>query len=289
LSYMFATGTAHAPARERLLRRGAQRGRGRVRCSAAPLLPLLPWASERSPGSGGGGATFVEATPAMGSEAAEDGQAWFRSAAGAALYEPIYRRLWFLLGYPGPDAEHASAEAALADFAGPDRVLLDVSCGPGLFSERFAKSGSFGSLAALDLSAAMCELTSRRIGDRGVVYRADVSALPFVDGAVDAAHAGAALHCWPDPVAGLSEVRRVLKPGAPLVLSTVSLPGAARANMKAKGVSDGGEYASRVREQNMPFWSSSAVLGLLEEAGFERPELLEEDKSFILARAFAPN
>lgn len=34
--------------------------------------------------------------------------------------------------------------------------------------------------------------------------RADISRLPFVSSSVDAVHAGAAIHCWPSPSAGVS-------------------------------------------------------------------------------------
>lgn len=35
------------------------------------------------------------------------------------------------------------------------------------------------------------------------LVRADVARLPFVTGTIDAVHAGAALHCWPSPSAGV--------------------------------------------------------------------------------------
>lgn len=50
--------------------------------------------------------------------------------------------------------------------------------------------------------------------------RADVGRLPFATGSVDAIHAGAALHCWPNPEAAMAEISRVLKPGGVFVAST---------------------------------------------------------------------
>ncbi|KAL0322912.1 UNVERIFIED_CONTAM: putative methyltransferase, chloroplastic [Sesamum angustifolium] len=46
-----------------------------------------------------------------------------------------------------------------------------------------------------------------------ILVRADISRLPFASSTVDAVHAGAALHCWPSPSAGVAEISRVLKPG----------------------------------------------------------------------------
>lgn len=41
-----------------------------------------------------------------------------------------------------------------------------------------------------------------------------------VQGSVDAVHAGAALHCWPQPGPAMAEVSRILKPGGVFVGST---------------------------------------------------------------------
>ena len=57
-----------------------------------------------------------------------------------------------------------------------------------------------------------------------VCTRADVGRLPFATGSVDAIHAGAAIHCWPNPQAAMAEISRVLKPGGVFVASTFLNP-----------------------------------------------------------------
>lgn len=57
-----------------------------------------------------------------------------------------------------------------------------------------------------------------------VAVRADVGRLPFATGTVDAIHAGAAIHCWPNPQAAMAEISRVLKPGGIFVASTFLTP-----------------------------------------------------------------
>lgn len=52
------------------------------------------------------------------------------------------------------------------------------------------------------------------------LLRADVGRLPFPTGSVAAIHAGAAIHCWPNPQAALAEISRVLRPGGVFVAST---------------------------------------------------------------------
>ena len=54
--------------------------------------------------------------------------------------------------------------------------------------------------------------------------RADIARLPFATGSVDAIHAGAAIHCWPNPQAALAEISRVLRPGGVFVASTFLTP-----------------------------------------------------------------
>jgi ubiquinone/menaquinone biosynthesis C-methylase UbiE len=57
-----------------------------------------------------------------------------------------------------------------------------------------------------------------------LLLRADVARLPFPTGSVAGMHAGAALHCWPNPQAAMAEISRVLEPGGVFVASTFLLP-----------------------------------------------------------------
>ncbi|GAB2264398.1 hypothetical protein Droror1_Dr00027812, partial [Drosera rotundifolia] len=85
-------------------------------------------------------------------------------------------------------------------------LLVDVSCGSGLFSRKFAKSGAYSDVIALDFSEHMLrqcyEFTKNEdatLSEKLALVRADVSRLPFPSASVDAIHAGVALHCWPSP------------------------------------------------------------------------------------------
>jgi SAM-dependent methyltransferase len=57
-----------------------------------------------------------------------------------------------------------------------------------------------------------------------VAVRADIGRMPCATGSVDAIHAGAAIHCWPNPQAAMAEISRVLKPGGVFVASTFLTP-----------------------------------------------------------------
>ncbi|OMO80368.1 Methyltransferase type 11 [Corchorus olitorius] len=100
-------------------------------------------------------------------------------------------------------------------------ILVDVSCGSGLFSRKFAKSGTYSGVIALDFSENMLRQCNDFIKqDASLLARADVSRLPFSSGSIDAVHAGAALHCWPSPSNAFAEISRVLRSGGVFVGST---------------------------------------------------------------------
>lgn len=106
-------------------------------------------------------------------------------------------------------------------------VLVDVSCGSGLFSRKFAKSGVYSKVIALDFSENMLrqcydfiKTDESILSSNLALVRADVSRLPFFSGSVDAVHAGAALHCWPSPSNAIAEINRILRSGGVFVGTT---------------------------------------------------------------------
>jgi len=158
----------------------------------------------------------------------------FESPVVAQIYERGWRQSMGLFGIPGPDAEYRTAMRWLLPVAA-GRRLLDLSCGPGVFTRRFVASDSFASVVALDFSESMLRQTQEsieadsdlrhRAAGRLTLVRGDVSRLPLGTGSVAAVHAGAAIHCWPYPGLAMAEVSRVLRPGGRAVLSTLLYPG----------------------------------------------------------------
>lgn len=143
-------------------------------------------------------------------------QSMFEQPSISWLYERGWRSSFAWAGFPGEQAEFDLALGYMSKLpsSASDSVLVDLSCGSGLFTRRFSASRRFGRVLGLDFSAAMLEEARRGGVDQAVaLVRADAGRLPLLSGSVDVVHAGAAIHCWPSPLSAFAEVSRVLKPG----------------------------------------------------------------------------
>uniref|UniRef100_A0A0D9WSL1 Methyltransferase type 11 domain-containing protein n=1 Tax=Leersia perrieri TaxID=77586 RepID=A0A0D9WSL1_9ORYZ len=149
----------------------------------------------------------------------------FRSPLVSFLYERGWRQNFNRSGFPGLDEEFQMAQDYFQSVAGG--ILLDVSCGSGLFTRKFAKSGSYSGVIALDFSENMLrqcyefiQQDDTLVNTNLALVRADISRLPFASCSIDAIHAGAAIHCWPSPSNAVAEISRVLRPGGVFVATT---------------------------------------------------------------------
>jgi ubiquinone/menaquinone biosynthesis C-methylase UbiE len=111
--------------------------------------------------------------------------------------------------------------------AQPGDDVLEIGFGPGLAVERLVEAVGSGTVAGVDRSAIMVAAARSRVAEavaagRVDLRRADVEALPFDAATFDRALAINTVHHWADPIAGLREVRRVLRPGG--VLAVVEQP-----------------------------------------------------------------
>ncbi|XP_021900730.1 uncharacterized methyltransferase At1g78140, chloroplastic isoform X2 [Carica papaya] len=154
----------------------------------------------------------------------------FRFPLISFLYERGWRQNFRWGGFPGPEKEFEMAKDYLKPVLGGN--IVDASCGSGLFSRLFAKSGLFSLVIALDYSENMLRECYNFIQQEEnfpkenlILVRADISRLPFISSSIDAVHAGAALHCWPSPSLAVAEISRVLRPGGVFVATTFIFDG----------------------------------------------------------------
>ena len=117
--------------------------------------------------------------------------------------------------------------APLADFAGVAAGMraLDVGCGPGALTGELVDRLGADAVAAVDPAEGFVAALRARHPDVAA-SRAAAEALPFADDAFDAALAQLVVHFMADPVAGLTEMARVTRPGGTVAACVWDLGGA---------------------------------------------------------------
>ena len=92
--------------------------------------------------------------------------------------------------------------------------VLEVAPGPGFLAIELAKRGY--TVTGIDISKSFVEIAGRNARDAGVAIdfrRGDVARMPFADDSFDFVVCVAAFKNFPDPIAALDEVHRVLRRG----------------------------------------------------------------------------
>jgi ubiquinone/menaquinone biosynthesis C-methylase UbiE len=105
----------------------------------------------------------------------------------------------------------------------PSDKVLEVGFGPGVGIQLLISSASAGYVAGVDPSKEMVVQATTR--NKNAIQRGhvdlrlgSVASLPFANNTFDNALAINSMQVWPDAVAGLREMRRVLKPGGEVAL-----------------------------------------------------------------------
>jgi len=104
--------------------------------------------------------------------------------------------------------------SALIEFAGvePGMCTLDVGCGPGALAAVLGERFGAATVSAADPSAPFVDACRARLPGVEVV-QAGAEALPFADGAFDAALSQLVVNFMRDAEAGVREMARVTRPG----------------------------------------------------------------------------
>jgi len=138
-------------------------------------------------------------------------EAWQVSDDAAVIYEQQFVPALF-----------GSWPPSVADAAGigPGDKVLDVACGTGVLAREASKRvGTEGSVTGLDLNEGMLAVAKRLQPD--VDWRqGDAAKLPFEGGQFDVVVSQFALMYFPERVAALREMWRVLKPGGRLAVAS---------------------------------------------------------------------
>ena len=135
--------------------------------------------------------------------------------------------------------------------------VLEIGFGPGVIIQHLSEQPAVGHVAGIDQSREMLEQARARnataIRDGRVELRqGSVESLPFDDNSFDKSLAINSMQLWPQAVAGLREVRRVMKVGGSIALGFTPYSG-----QPTKGVAES-----------------------LTAAGFKQARVVESDKGF---------
>lgn len=150
--------------------------------------------------------------------------------------------------------------------------LLDVGCGNG--NVLSALAGTDLKLYGADLSEEMIKEAGRRLGERVNLEVADAEKLPFDDNFFDLLICNASFHHYPHPDAVLSEMHRVLRKGAVLLIGEglFKQPGRFFMNLFIR-FSDGGDFHC---------YGKKELSLMLKNSGFEVTEIIDTGKRTVL-------
>src|SRR5438132_6283962 len=132
--------------------------------------------------------------------------------AGMQMEGPIAR--WYARNTRDRRDHRTDAEAIAAQLRSGSAVL-EVAPGPGYTAIELARLGDFA-ITGLDISQSFVRIATDNANRAGVhidFRRGDVTRMPFSDVSFDFAFCKAAFKNFPDPVAALNEIHRVLRPG----------------------------------------------------------------------------
>jgi len=139
----------------------------------------------------------------------------------------------------------------------PTNRVLEVGFGPGVAIQLLAKRVSSGQVTGIDPSAEMVAQAATRNGkaiESGQVdlRRGSVERLPFADNIFDRVLTINSTQVWPDAIAGLREIRRVMKPGGRIALGFTRYSGQPKSRL-IKSVAAAGFSNAQVTETEEGF------------------------------------
>ena len=147
---------------------------------------------------------------------------------------------------------------------GPADTVLDLACGPGLYTRPFATDGPNREVIGLDLSWPMLRYATKKARALGIgnitFLHGDAHTLPIKTASIDAVNCCGALHLFPDVPRVLQELARIAKPGGRLATAVFF-----RRDSKAD------PWPRRLLDAKMGVhrFSEAELKGLIDEAGFD--------------------
>jgi len=163
---------------------------------------------------------------------------------------------------PGEERHHAWVLGLLA--APKGAALLDVACGRGGFLAYAAEQGL--QVAGVDISPVAIEAAARRLGPEADLHVAPGESLPFADDSFAYLTCLGSLEHFADPLQGVREIARVLRPGG---TALVLVPNLFFLGHVWFGLRHGTQPSEGEQDFSETFRSTQGWRQLLEEGGLE--------------------
>ena len=166
-----------------------------------------------------------------------------------------------------------------AELTGAERIL-DLACGPGIYTRSLARQVSAGSVVGLDLSLPMLRYASRRVREQGLenvlLIHGNALNLPFPPDHFDVVNCCGALHLFPDVPRALREIHRVLRPSGRFTVATFRRSEGRFAEVRA---------AVRRRLYGLDAFSPNDLESRLREAGLSEMQCHHARRAWLIVSA----
>lgn len=118
---------------------------------------------------------------------------------------------------------HDAMLDALAGRVDAPRSILDVGCGTGRLLRKVGKRWPSSKLTGVDPNEEMISV-ARHLLSSASFHVATAESIPIDNASIDLALSSISLHHWADPLQGLKELGRVLRPGGCICLADITMP-----------------------------------------------------------------
>jgi SAM-dependent methyltransferase len=186
---------------------------------------------------------------------------FFRSAGLTRIFAAVMGR------FAGPIYRWAAAEMN-ADIDNAT-TIADIGCGNGILARHLSGTLQGRTFLLVDASAAQLAAGSRnvaRVGRHNEVRTIEAVAeqLPLPDGCADVVISTGSINLWSDPVRGLQECRRIVRPGRPIWIFD-------QAPVSSLGSGLHALARARVFGLGLPGYTAVEVAGFATQAGLGEP------------------
>ena len=164
---------------------------------------------------------------------------------------------------------HALRSAFLQRHVAPGQRVLDVGCGEGHFAAELVASGAH--VVGIDVAEEPLRRGRERQPELDLLLVDSEASWPLPDASFDVVWAGEVIEHVADTAAWLSEIRRVLRSGGSLLIST---PTVGRCALLSAALSRR-SFAARFDPlgEHLRFYNRATLSRLIEDFGFERPSV----------------